>query len=58
MSRATEYAEVWSAALPYMRARKNDVHIPIAYRFADVLSDRIADSFSDSVTDSVPKSSW
>ena len=36
MSR-TGYAEVWSAALPYMRARKNDVHVPIAFRFAEEL---------------------
>ncbi len=28
------YAEVWAAARPYMRARKNDVHIPLSYGYA------------------------
>jgi HD superfamily phosphodiesterase len=25
---------VWRAALPYMRARKNDIHVPMAYQYA------------------------
>lgn len=29
-----EYQEVWAAARPYMRARKNDVHIPLAFDYA------------------------
>ena len=28
------YDTVWLAALPYLRARKNDVHIPLSYGFA------------------------
>jgi HD superfamily phosphodiesterase len=28
---------VWTAARPYMRARKNDVHIPMAYDYAERL---------------------
>jgi cytochrome P450 len=31
------YRDVWTAALPYMRARKNDVHIPLAYDYAERL---------------------
>jgi HD superfamily phosphodiesterase len=33
------HAPVWRAALPYMRARKNDIHVPISYRFAERLVD-------------------
>jgi HD domain len=33
----TDHAAVWAAALPYMRARKNDVHIPMAYDYAQRL---------------------
>lgn len=32
-----EFAAVWRAALPYMRARKNDVHIPLSYACAEEL---------------------
>jgi HD superfamily phosphodiesterase len=31
---AEDYPDVWAAALPYMRARKNDVHVPLAFDFA------------------------
>jgi HD superfamily phosphodiesterase len=31
---ADDYPDVWTAALPYMRARKNDVHVPLAFDFA------------------------
>jgi len=31
---ATRYDAVWRAAEPYMRARKNDVHIPLSFAFA------------------------
>jgi HD domain len=27
------YADVWRAAEPYMRARKNDIHIPLAFHW-------------------------
>ena len=33
----TDHSAVWAAALPYMRARKNDVHIPMAYDYAQRL---------------------
>jgi HD superfamily phosphodiesterase len=33
----TEHTAVWAAARPYMRARKNDVHIPLAYDYAQRL---------------------
>src|SRR5512138_1976647 len=29
-----EYPDVWARARPYLRARKNDVHIPLAYDYA------------------------
>jgi hypothetical protein len=28
------YDEVWRACEPYMRARKNDIHIPLSFAFA------------------------
>jgi len=31
------YAAVWRAALPYLRARKNDVHVPLSYGYAEEL---------------------
>lgn len=34
------HTSVWRAALPYLRARKNDVHVPISYRFAQRLLER------------------
>lgn len=33
----SEHGPVWAAALPYMRARKNDIHIPMAYDYAQRL---------------------
>jgi HD superfamily phosphodiesterase len=33
----TDHGPVWAAARPYMRARKNDVHIPLAYDYAQRL---------------------
>ncbi len=33
----SDYAEVWAAARPYMRARKNDVHVPLSYGYAERL---------------------
>lgn len=32
-----DHGAVWAAARPYMRARKNDVHIPMAYDYAQRL---------------------
>ena len=31
------HVAVWLAAKPYLRARKNDVHVPISYRCAERL---------------------
>jgi hypothetical protein len=31
------FAPVWRAALPYLRARKNDVHVPLSYSYAERL---------------------
>jgi archaeosine-15-forming tRNA-guanine transglycosylase len=31
------YDAVWREAEPYMRARKNDVHIPLSFAFAQAL---------------------
>jgi HD domain len=33
----TDHRAVWAAARPYMRARKNDIHIPMAYDYAQRL---------------------
>lgn len=33
----TDHGPVWAAARPYMGARKNDVHIPLAYDYAERL---------------------
>ena len=33
----TRYDPVWRAAEPYMRARKNDIHIPLSYAWAQRL---------------------
>ncbi len=33
----TEFAPVWQATVPYMRARKNDVHIPLSYGCAKAI---------------------
>jgi HD superfamily phosphodiesterase len=33
----TDHGPVWAAARSYMRARKNDVHIPLAYDYAQRL---------------------
>ena len=33
----TDHGPVWRAARPYMRARKNDIHIPLAYDYAQRL---------------------
>jgi hypothetical protein len=31
------YTEVWAAALPYLRARRNDVHVPLSFGYASRL---------------------
>lgn len=32
-----KYAEIWGAVEPYMRFRRNDIHIPICYHYAEQL---------------------
>jgi HD superfamily phosphodiesterase len=39
MPRPGDHDPVWRAALPFMRARKNDIHIPMAYDYAVRLAD-------------------
>jgi hypothetical protein len=34
---ADPYAPVWREALPYLRARKNDVHVPLSFGYAEQL---------------------
>ncbi len=31
------YAPVWREALPYLRARTNDVHVPLSFGYAERL---------------------
>jgi len=44
------YDAVWRAAEPYMRARKNDVHIPLSYAYAVKLLDIHPDADRDIVS--------
>lgn len=44
------YDAVWRAAEPYMRARKNDVHIPLSYGFARKLLTIHGDADEDIVS--------
>ena len=46
---AGRYDEVWRAASPYMRARKNDIHIPLSYAFAGKLVEAHPDADADIV---------
>jgi len=43
------YAQAWTAARPYMRARKNDVHIPLSFWYAERLLDRHPEADADVV---------
>jgi putative nucleotidyltransferase with HDIG domain len=45
----TEYENVWRASLPYMRSRKNDVHIPLSFRAAEQLLEHHAQANRDVV---------
>jgi hypothetical protein len=45
----SRYDEVWRASEPYMRARKNDVHIPLSFAFAHKLLDLHPDADRDIV---------
>jgi HD superfamily phosphodiesterase len=41
------YDPVWKAAEPYMRARKNDIHIPLSFGWAQRLLDEYPDADRD-----------
>jgi hypothetical protein len=34
------YQDVWAAAAPYLRVRKNDVHVPLSFSYAERLLER------------------
>ena len=44
-----DYAEVWAAARPYMRARKNDVHVPLSFGYAQRLVEQHPEADADVV---------
>jgi hypothetical protein len=46
----SRYDEVWRVSEPYMRARKNDVHIPLSYAFARELLTRHPQADEDIVS--------
>src|ERR1700730_7358963 len=46
---ANRYDEIWRMSEAYMRARKNDVHIPLSYAFARELLKRYPDADEDIV---------
>jgi hypothetical protein len=43
------YAASWAAVRPYMRARKNDVHVPLSYWYAERLLERHPEADADVV---------
>ena len=47
---AGRYDEVWRTSETYMRARKNDIHIPISYAYARELLKRYPDADEDIVS--------
>lgn len=47
---ASRYDEVWRTSEAYMRARKNDVHIPLSYAFARELLKYYPDADEDIVS--------
>ena len=46
---AEPYGAVWAAARPYMRARKNDVHVPLSFWYAERLLERHPEADADVV---------
>jgi hypothetical protein len=46
----SRYDDVWRASETYMRARKNDVHIPLSYAFARKLLKHYPDASEDIVS--------
>ena len=49
MTTQDRYAPAWAAARPYMRARKNDVHVPISFWYAQRLLERHPEADADVV---------
>ena len=43
----SKYDPVWVAAEPYMRARKNDIHIPLSFSWCQKLLDRYDEADAD-----------
>lgn len=43
----SRYDPVWEAAKPYMRARKNDVHVPLSFRWCVRLLDQYPEANTD-----------
>ncbi|WP_186766226.1 HD domain-containing protein [Phaeobacter marinintestinus] len=43
----SRYDDVWRKAEPYMRARKNDVHIPLSFGWAQMLLDHYPEANRD-----------
>ena len=43
----TRYNAVWQAAEPYMRARKNDIHVPLSFGWAQQLLDKFPNADRD-----------
>lgn len=48
-SESGRYDAVWRAAAPYMKARRNDIHVPLSFAFAE----RLLDSHPEADTDIV-----
>jgi HD superfamily phosphodiesterase len=47
------YEHVWAAARPYLRARKNDIHVPLSYGYAETLLEEHPDADPDVVLPAV-----
>jgi hypothetical protein len=50
LERTSRYDPVWRAAEPYMRARKNDVHVPLSFGWAQRLLAEHPDADADVVS--------
>lgn len=50
LNQSDRYDPVWRAAEPYMRARKNDIHVPLSFAWAQRLLDKHPDADRDVVS--------
>lgn len=50
LERTSRYDPVWRAAEPYMRARKNDVHVPLSFAWAQRLLAEYPEADADVVS--------